>query len=318
MLTLRKIASTALIALLTLMVTAVAGELLLRIKNADGKNYTIEMWRYARELKQVSPDPELGHVHRPGQSARLQNIDISINSLGMRGPEPRTGTPHSVLLLGSSITLGWGVEESSSLRAELERRLGSDWQVLNGAIGNYTTSRYVALFEKTIRPAIKPDVVVVTYFVDDAKPSEVSSGNWLIRNSELAVTLYYVFAKIFHGTSDLGSLEQHYRRIYDKSSASHRAMVAAFDRLEKLSHDDRFRVVLSVVPDVHQLQNYPFLWIHDEMRALAAAKGWTFIDFLDVLKTFKGPELWTIPGDPHPNAVAHRLMAEHLAAALKP
>lgn len=41
------------LALVTSVVTFVKGEGTLRIKNSDQKNYTIEMWRYARELKRV-------------------------------------------------------------------------------------------------------------------------------------------------------------------------------------------------------------------------------------------------------------------------
>ena len=68
-----------LLAVVTVAVTAVFGEIILRIKNSDGRNYTIEMWEYARELKTISADPELGHVHVRNTSAMLQGIDISIN-----------------------------------------------------------------------------------------------------------------------------------------------------------------------------------------------------------------------------------------------
>jgi hypothetical protein len=54
-----------------------AAELVLRIKNSSMKNYDIEMWRYAKELKIPSQDSSLGHEHVKNASALLQSVDIS-------------------------------------------------------------------------------------------------------------------------------------------------------------------------------------------------------------------------------------------------
>ena len=55
----------------------------------------------------------------------LQGVEVSINSLGLRGPEPVPGRP-AVVLAGDSMTLGWGVAESGTLAGQLARRLGDD------------------------------------------------------------------------------------------------------------------------------------------------------------------------------------------------
>ena len=70
--------------LATVFVASALGEGMLRIKNSDQSSYSVEMWRYAKELKVA--DTELGHVHIPGKSAQLENVEISINSWGLRGP----------------------------------------------------------------------------------------------------------------------------------------------------------------------------------------------------------------------------------------
>ena len=108
------------------------GEGLLRIKHMDQKSYSVEMWRYAKELKTPVEDPKLGHVHVSYTSAELQNVSISINNLGMRGPEPAINDPKCtrILLLGSSITLGWDVDAEKILRSQLQRRLNGKVKVL--------------------------------------------------------------------------------------------------------------------------------------------------------------------------------------------
>ena len=53
-----------------------AAEGILRIKNLNMKNYDIEMWKYARELK--TRDQKLGHVHIPNKSAVLQGVEIKL------------------------------------------------------------------------------------------------------------------------------------------------------------------------------------------------------------------------------------------------
>ena len=123
-----------------------ASEALLRLKNASMKNYDIEMWRYAKELKVRSENPILGHEHVASRSAVLQSVEIRINERGLRGAAVgrlRAGA-RRILFLGSSVTLGWGVKEEETLTARITamfRADGKDVEVLNAGIGNYNAQR---------------------------------------------------------------------------------------------------------------------------------------------------------------------------------
>lgn len=315
-----KIAKSVAVALVTLVVTAGVGEAVLRIKNSDQRNYNIEMWRYARELKKISPDPRLGHVHVPHAAARLQNVDFSINSLGMRGPEPDLSAPgrKKVLLLGSSISLGWGVPEEESIGGRLRQILGSGFEVLNGSVGNFNTMRSITLFEKSWKKEVNPDVVVVNYFLNDAENLPSGTNNFLMRNSQFAVTVFFIYNNfIKFKDADVSSLSEHYDDVYRPERQGYRDMIDAMDRLNAMAREDGFKVVLAMIPDIHQLENYPFQFIHERMAGIAEEREWDFVDFLGDLGGYKGPELWTIPGDPHPNGLVHRLMAERLAPIIR-
>jgi hypothetical protein len=314
-----KLGGHLVMALLTVAFAAAAGEAVLRLKNSSQENYVIEMWRYAKELKVVSQDPALGHVHTPNSSAQLQNIEVKINSLGMRGPEPDLKDPGrtNVLLLGSSITLGWGVSEDETMRSRLESKLGADYQVLNGGIGNYNAERTIKHFSAVWADKVKPKAVVLHYFVNDAEALPPSVDRALIRNSQLAVTLYHLGKSYIDGQHGIEDLEEHYRTVYQPASKNFLEMQQSLDALSALAEKHSFKVILAMIPDVHQLTPYKFGFVHEIMEKEAQKRGWAYVDFLDRLSAFKGPELWTIPGDPHPNGFVHNVMAEMLVTPIR-
>ena len=130
-----------LLSFLTFILMFGMGEIFLRLKNRDMKNYDIEMWRYSKELKRLSSDPEIGHEHIPNSKAILQNIPISINELGLRA-KPVLSNQHNfrrILFLGDSIAFGWGVEEEDTVEKRLEALFienHKNVEVLNAGVGN--------------------------------------------------------------------------------------------------------------------------------------------------------------------------------------
>lgn len=297
-----------------------AGEAILRLKNASMKNYDIEMWRYARELKHPSDIAVLGHEHVPSKSARLQSVEVRINDAGLRGgpvPPPHAGQ-RRILFLGSSVTLGWGVPESETMTARIERMLreaGEDVVVMNAGIGNYNAIRYVTRFERRLT-GLQPTDIVVHYFLRDAEHLDAGGGNFLLRHSELAVTLW-IAATRYLGKTGEKSLEEHYREVYRPGSTGYREMTVALHELARYAHQHGIRIYLAMTPDVHDLVDYKFGYIHETMRRIAAQEGYRFVDLLPAMRNLTPSELWSMPGDPHPNALGHRLMAEALLPVLE-
>ena len=98
-------------------------ELYVRTFVDDGLNYELEMWKYAKLMKQVSDDPNIGHEHRPNTDAHLMGIDVATNSAKLRDREFTQHKPASsihILMLGDSITLRWGNEAPDSVAKQLE------------------------------------------------------------------------------------------------------------------------------------------------------------------------------------------------------
>jgi lysophospholipase L1-like esterase len=293
----------------------IAGELVLRVKNSSMKTYDIEMWRYARVLKIRSPDEDLGFEHVSSKTAVLQNVEIRINKAGLRGGplEPLAAGQRRILFLGGSITLGWGVAEEDTVEARLQKMLrdaGYSDQVLNGGVGNYNTVRYVSRFFKRMT-ALKPTDIVVQYFLRDAENLQIEPTNFLLRNSELAVTLWIAYHRLFDNSGE-SALVDHYRAAYEPHAPGFLRMKAMLRSLADYAKANNIRLYLAMMPDIHNLIDYKFRFIHDTMRQIAANNGYDYVDLLPALSGRPPQDLFAMPGDPHPNALGHRIMAEAL------
>jgi len=297
----------------SLIVALALGEGVLRLKNGSMTTYDIEMWRYAKELKAKSDDPELDFDHVKSKTAVLQNVAIRLNEWGLRGGtvEPLPPGGRRILFLGGSIALGWGVPEEQTVEARLERKLretGQPAQVLNGGVGNYNAERYVSRFVKELS-GLNPTDIVVHYFLRDAEDLPAGGGNVALRHSELAVTLWIAFHRLFDKAGEQ-SLVEHYQRTYEPGAPGFIEMQKQLKALAAYASAHHIRLYLAMTPDVHNLVDYKFEFVHDIMRRIADADGYTYVDLLPALRGRPPQDLFAMPGDPHPNALGHELMAD--------
>jgi lysophospholipase L1-like esterase len=312
----RIILSTSLFLFSTVIALGLA-EAILRVKNSSMKNYDIEMWRYARELKVPNPDPKLGHDHVKQSEAVLQSVNIRLNEWGLRGGPVAAHPSRRILFLGGSITLGWGVKEEDTITARVQRILSEEEpgvEVLNGGVGNYNTERYVARFFTQLRK-LNPTDIVVQYFVRDAEKLDAGSGNALLRNSELAVTLW-IAASRFREKIGESSLTQHYADVYREDQPGFAEMKSSLRKLADYAKANDIRIYLAMTPDVHNLKQYPLGFVHDMVKRIATEDGYQYIDLLPAFGGLSPEEVWAMPGDPHPNALGHELMAKAVAPLL--
>jgi len=310
----------AIVFLVTILIMAVALEGFLVFQNKDGKNYDVEMWKYSRSLKKISTKKELGHEHISNHSARLQNVDIRINNLGMRGGEPHLKADTKIIMLGSSITLGWGVSEEliypSILKQSLQARTNRSIEVFNAGVGNYNTFREVESFFLKYK-TLNPDIIVLNYFANDAEILPAPKSNWLLENSQLAVLLWSRLEQIKTKFGVQESFEEHYKNIYQNDFEGWILTQKSFAKLGKYANDRNIPVVVAMIPDIHNLKNYPFGFIHKKIKKLSEDNGFEFVDLYDSFKNIEKPEeIWAMPGDPHPNAKGHQLIANQLLPVL--
>lgn len=305
--------------IISISIVLLLAEGILRFKNSSMKNYEIEMWKYSMALKTQSPNPALGHDHLRNKEAVLQSTNIRLNEWGLRGEPVAVRPPkRRILFLGSSITLGWGVAEEQTVTSMLNRMLvnaGEDVEILNAGIGNYNALRYTELFMTRLRE-LKPTDIVVHYFLRDAEMLEAGGGGVLLRHSQLAVTVWSGYHRLFD-KAGMKALEDHYKAVYDKNSAGYKVMKSSLKRLSDYAKENNIRIYLAMIPDVHNLADYKFKFIHQIMAEVAKEDGYVFIDLLPVLEGIRPEDIWAMPGDPHINALGHKIMAEAIFPVIK-
>ena len=155
---------------------------------------------------------------------------------------------------------------------------------------------------------LKPDSIVVQYFINDAESLESGGGNWLLRNSQLAVTLRIAMNRLLY-SGDESSLTKHYRNVYSNNGEGFNAMEDSIASLSEYTKKNDVKLFLVMTPDFHNLIDYPFSFIHSKIEGIASKNN---IEFLDLLPYFEGiskEEIWVMPGDPHPNKKGHEIMA---------
>ena len=195
-----------------------------------------------------------------------------------------------------------------ALLERMFRDRGQTVEVLNAGVGNYNAERYAERYLTELAD-LDPTDILVHFFLRDAEVLEPGGGNWLMRNSELAVMLWLAAQRTL-GSRLAGTAIDRYRALYRDDAPGHRAMLAALDRLAADARAGHRRLFLAMVPDLHSLEHYPLVDVHARMRREAEQRGFVFVDLLPALAGLKPEEVWAMRGDPHPNALGHRKMAE--------
>lgn len=277
--------------------------------------YDVEMSRYAAELKRKSDNPKIGHEHKPNSSAHLMGVDVDINSDGFRDDEysVERNDKYRIAVLGDSLTFGWGVEKADTYEVLLEQMLSQSrpTEMINFGHGNYNTEQQVNLFEeKGLK--YNPDKVVVFFFINDAEVTPVRS-KWAWLGESRSITFLWSRLRGLLTRTDSGqTFESFYSNLYADDQPGFQAMKQAFIELRDLTRERGIELQVIMIPELHNLVDYPFGEEYAKVSGFLADSG---ISYIDLTTSFAGYEdaagLWVAPDDAHPNSLAHKMVAEY-------
>jgi hypothetical protein len=307
-----------------LIVCALLLEVMARLFIDDGISYELEMWKYARDVKVRDLQPDLGHRHGADRDEKLMRVDVRTNSFGFRGPaiaEKAEPGVARIAFVGDSTTLGWGVAEQDTFAhkviADLKDR-GLKVDGYNLGVGNYNTTQELALF-RDVGQRMKPDIIVLTYFINDAEPMpSYSQTSWLDLHSVAWIVLRYRLDSLIRQFAERPDWKKYYRDLYDDSAAGWQATQKALGEFARLSRESGARLLVFHLPELHELKPYAFPDVTDKVRKVIEKQSLPFIDLLPTVENLDPSTLWVTVPDPHPNANANTAFTPGMVQALLP
>jgi lysophospholipase L1-like esterase len=312
-----------LVFLVSLLLVFLTGEMLVRILERYITIYDIEMAKYATSLKVFSQNPDRGHYHKNNSKAHLMGVDISTNSLGLRDREYSFGKPkntYRIMVLGDSITLGWGVDQSDSYPKKLEEMLhknvsgkrGVDYEVINTGVGNYNTVQEMAYF-KDEGYKLNPDMIILGYYINDAELVPRRTKSVLLNHSHLMVLIWSKMNIIMSRFSKKHNYISYYNSLYGDSYPGWILCQKALKELKNYCAINNKKLLVVLIPELHDLSNaYPFKETYKKVADFMKSQS---IDYLDLYPYFKGhirDELWVSCEDAHPNKTGHEMIARSI------
>ncbi len=301
-------------------------EAALRIVSQKKQIPIIEGLKYSQMVRKASVDDPFP-LHIPHLRTKLMGRDFDTNSLGMRDDEVpviKTSEERRILVLGSSVALGWGISHEQTfgehLEAELTERHGGRYRVMNAAVANTTTATQLGIL-KTVHEKVLPNQVVLLHFLYDARHSEGLRAHPIIQNSYLSIYLYDLLLRAGAAFREPQSLFQHFDYLYSAANSEWKTSLDALKNMVQFCKLKDLPFTVLLYPELHDLNPggpnaAVFVRIAEEFRA----RGATVLDRIHLdLSHYIGRErdLWVAHNDPHGNEVVQRTMVKAVLPHIK-
>ena len=207
----------AILVAVVLVVCALLLEAMTRLFVDDGVSYELEMWKYATDVKVRDLRPDMGHKHGPNRNASLMNVGVRTEAHGFRGPaiaEQAAAGVARIAFVGDSTTMGWGVAEKDTFAHQVIDKLVKQGRKVDGfneGVGNWNTTQELTNFLDT-GLKMKPDIVVLTYFINDGEPMPTyPKESWLDLHSAAWIVLNYRLNSLIRQFGPRPDWKQYYR-----------------------------------------------------------------------------------------------------------
>jgi lysophospholipase L1-like esterase len=298
-------------------VTLLAVEGFVRAVDFLGVSMFEEVTRYVIELE---ADEELVYKQRADFDTVYQGVRFRTNELGLRDePVPLPVEDElRVLVLGDSVTVGWGVSAEDRFSERLEKMLTDQLErpvhVINSGVSGYNTEQELIFLRRHIE-SMKPDLVIVAYVENDVEPKALDivdmKQRWenpananasLLRWSWFYRLIYYMTPDLL-ATSDAPPVEDGWRQSMESLAEMHR--LTSRDQGEFVTY--LYRMLAD------DLTNS----LHAEISSVADSHKFRYVDTLPWFERDQFRALTNSFVDTHPNAEGNRVIAEGIARDLE-
>ena len=303
--------------LISILIGIIICEFTLRVKHSLFINYDIEMWKYAKKLKQKSLNLKIGHTHVKNSSAKLQDVSIKINNYGQRDIDISNNKiksyDRSFLILGSSVALGWGVENNktfTNVMNDLSKIDKKNWIFINGGVGNYNTERYINNYFENWQEISFTDIII-HFFVNDTEVIKDNKVNFFIEHTHIGVVVWKLINS-YKSSFEKEKLSDYYKKRYQDDYKGLQVAKEELKKLKKHCNTKNIKCHIVLMPDIHQLRPYKLKFINEKISLIANELNFTYFDLLPEFQNIELEKIWNKYQDPHPNAFAHKIMGEKI------
>ena len=279
----------------------------------DGLNLDIEMLKYANSLKIISKNEAVGIEHKKNIEKKLMNVNIKLNSQGFRNNMDIDIEKKKILMLGDSMTLGWGSIKTFS--THLEKNINQDTQVLNAGIGNTNTYMQINnFFTNFVKYDF--DVIILNFFINDFENVKIKNVNFIKKNfysyTYIENMMYKILIKL--------SLIDNWENFYKKTFADEKFVKKSLNEIIKLNNycsQNNILLIINNIPELRDLINYKFSSETRIIKNFSKENDIIFIDSYDILKNHAEETLWVSNEDTHANDKTHLLISKFLEKKLE-
>ena len=277
-------------------------------------------------LTQPARIPSIYYELRPNYDGWFKGSRFETNAEGLRDQNYTLDKPADtfrVAVLGSSWTMGSGVEQEEIWHSVLENTLNSDegplrYEFINFAVDQYGLGEIVATLENKV-PAYQPDLVVIalTYYTPTVLWLD-PSAKYVEQPRRNPFFNFYVL-RVIDMRLNLGMFEDSDTR--RESFVGHTTFRQQIERA--VSHIETFSAETNIPAAVVKLA-YTRGWGGNTaetdtslISSLSNSIVYFNIEEAVISHGYKGKQLRISNWDSHPNPLAHQLIADAVLAGLK-
>lgn len=327
-LSIKHLFGSGILMIISLAVAATLGEVLLRLWGHHGAPDSAISNIYAVD------DPVLDWRYLPHSQVVIGKITNSYNSRGFRDVEHsihRSPGINRIVVLGDSVTEGYGVEVELLFARQLQMGLGSRYEVVNLGMAGLNTPQEIHLFQKE-GLQYEPNLVILNVVLNDADffttyrgaQKAIAAADQKIGIIDVRVDpkikkvlkssalIYFVkerFENLYGLVTGAGG-SNYFQDLWSKEENRDKVR-SGFNHLHILQEQFSFEVLVVVWPILTEYQSYPFAEIHEWVASEARKNGFHVYDLLPVFSKVNFRDLQVTAEDRiHPNVRGHKLAAD--------
>ena len=294
------------------LITFLMLEIFTRVFLDNGMNYEIEMQKYAVNLKQISKNDNVGIEHRKNKNMKLMGANINLDSNGFRNSKDLNNNNKKILMLGDSMTFGWGAEKPFS---DVISNTLKGYDVINAGIGNTNTIMQIENFFLNFKNLYNYDVIILNFFINDLEQIKIKKPNLLKKYS-----LFYTFLEnTLKNFFIKNKLQVNWVEFYKNTFKDEKFLDLTFSKINELKIyclNNNIKFYIHNIPELRDLKNYQFKEETNIIRSFAKINNINFLDSKTILSKENEKSLWVSVSDSHANDKAHKLIAEYLIAEI--